>query len=201
MLKKAVMIVAFVILTLGTWAVIADNNGGEAFEYFPLKAKNIWSYKASLPNNEAFSQQVMVTDQVGQNIKTVIFVNKTPWMEVSYLLNEQGLFRTKQISAEGVTTLEPKQMVLASKLVPGMSWNWETDDKKEKETAKVIGIEKVTVPAGTFEALLVQYEGNYKDGATYLEKTWFVKGVGYVKSILSTADQSIIKELLEYKIN
>lgn len=202
MLKKKYMksLIIILLLAMGTQGAFAADNGGDAFEYFPLKTQNFWSYKVTLPNDEVYSQVLFVNNQVGQDIKVVILINQMPWMEVGYLLNEQGLFRTKQISGEGVTTIEPKQLVLASKLDPGISWNWDAADQKGKETAKVVGYEKVTVTAGAFEALLVQYEGVYSDGTAYLEKTWFVKGIGYVKVVSTSAGMTTTKELLEYKI-
>ncbi|NLW45724.1 MAG: hypothetical protein GXY86_00055, partial [Firmicutes bacterium] len=48
---------------------------------------------------------------------------------------------------------------------------------------------------------LIQYEGVYKDGKAYFEKTWFVKDVGYVKAVTTVDGQTIIKELVEYKTN
>lgn len=203
MLKKRLLILLLVVFLpiYGAGVGLAIDNGGEAFEYFPLKAQNYWAYKVSLPDNKAYSQIVLVNSNNGQDIRTVIFINQMPQMEVVYKLNEQGLFRTKQISAEGVNTLNPMQLVLASKLDPGSGWSWEATDEKGKETAKVIGFEKITVPAGTFDALLVQYEGVYNDGTNYLEKTWFVKGAGYVKVVSVVEDTIVTKELLEYKVN
>ncbi len=202
-LKKigVLSILAVILLSIGTWVVLAEDTGGEAIEYFPLKEKNFWAYKISLPNNETYSQIVAVNSQIGQNIRAVVLINQMPWMEIAYIVNEEGLFRTKQISAQGVEVIEPRQMVLASKLNAGVNWNWEAADQKGKETARVIGKEKVTVPVGTFDALLVQYEGVYKDGTVYLEKTWFVKGIGYIKVESSAGDQTITKELVEYKVN
>ncbi len=196
-----IQLIAVLLIIMGNWRVLAADVGGEAYEYFPLKAQNYWTYKVSLPENKAYSQIVFVNSNMGQDIKVMVVINQIPVMEVAYLLNEQGLFRTKQISAEGVVTLKPMQLVLASKLEPGMSWNWEAAEEKGKETAKVVGFEKVSVPAGTFEALLVQYDGLYNDGTAYSEKTWFVKDVGYVKVVSVTADMTVTKELLEYKIN
>lgn len=196
-----IFLIIVLLLVMNTLVVFAADNGGEAFEYYPLKTQNYWSYKVTLPNNEAYSQILFVNSQVGQDVRVVVLINQMPLMEIGYTLNEEGLFRTKQISPNGVVTLDPKQMVLASKLNPGMSWNWESADKKERESVKVIGVEKVTVPAGTFDALLVQYEGVYTDGTAYIEKTWFVKGIGYVKAVTSRANQTDTKELLEYKTN
>lgn len=194
-------ILTAIILIAANWVAFAEDIGGEAIRYFPLKAQNAWSYKVTLPNNESYSQILVVNSQFGQDIRVVVLINQMPWMEVVYSVNDEGLFRTKQISAQGVETIEPKQMVLAAKMDEDQVWTWEAADAKSKETVKVTGFEKVTVPAGTFEAIVVQYEGVYKDGAAYLEKTWFVKDVGYVK-VASTIDgQTVIKELLEYKTN
>ncbi len=199
--RHLIGLVAVLVFLMSAWTILAIDDGGEAFEYFPLKAQNYWAYKVSLPDNKAYSQIVLVNSDIGQDIRAVVLINQIPQMEVVYKLNEEGLFRTKQISPEGVSTLNPIQLVLASKLDPGSSWSWEATEGKGKETAKVVGFEKVTVPTGTFEALLVQYEGVYNDGTAYFEKTWFVKGVGYVKVVSTVGDMTITKELLEYKVN
>lgn len=203
MLKRHLirLVAVFLILIVTSWPVLAIDDGGDALEYFPLKARNYWAYKMSLPDNKVYSQIVLVNSNSGQDIRTVVIINQMPQMEVVYKLNEQGLFRTKQISAEGVNTLKPMQTVLPSKLAPGSVWNWEANEGAGKEVAKVVGFEKVTVPVGTFEALLVLYEGVFDDGAAYSEKTWFVKGVGYVKAVTTIGETTITKELLEYEVN
>jgi hypothetical protein len=194
-------VLAAILLIVCNWHAIAEGVGGEATLYFPLKVNNVWSYKVTLPNNEVYSQILIVNSQVGQDIRVGVLINRMPFAEVIYSINEEGLFRTKQISAQGVEVIEPKQMVLAAKNNADQVWNWEAADTGEKESIKVIGFEKVTVPVGTFEALLVQYEGVYKDGKAYLEKTWFVKDIGYVKATTTIDGQTIIKELVEYKTN
>ena len=194
-------VLAAILLIVCNWHAIAEGVGGEATLYFPLKVNNVWSYKVTLPNNEVYSQILIVNSQVGQDIRVGVLINRMPFAEVIYSINEEGLFRTKQISAQGVEVIEPKQMVLAAKNNADQVWNWEAADTGEKESIKVIGFEKVTVPVGAFEALLVQYEGVYKDGKAYLEKTWFVKDIGYVKATTTIDGQTIIKELVEYKTN
>lgn len=202
MLKRHLrqLVAAFLMLTIVSWPVLAIDAGGDAFEYFPLKVQNYWAYKVSLPDNKVYSQIVLVNSKSGQDIRTVVFINQIPQMEVVYKLNEQGLFRTKQISAEGVNTLKPMQTVLPFKLALDSVWSWEASEGPGEETAKVVRVEKVTVPAGTFEALLVKYEGIFNDGAAYSEMTWFVKGVGYVKAVTTIGGTTITKELLEYNV-
>jgi hypothetical protein len=194
-------ILAAILLIVCNWIALAKGIGGEATLYFPLKVNNIWSYKVTLPNNEYYSQIMIVNSQVGQDIRVGVLINRMPFAEVIYSVNEEGLFRAKQISAQGVEVIEPKQMVLAAKIKADQVWNWEAADGREKESVKVIGFEKVTVPVGSFEALLVQYEGVYKNGKAYLDRTWFVKDVGYVKATTTIDGQTIIKELVEYKTN
>ena len=196
------LLAVLLMLIIVDWPVLATIDvGGEALEYFPLKARNYWAYKVSLPDNKAYSQIVLVNSNSGQDIRTVVFINQMPQMEVVYKSDGQGLFRTKQISAEGVNTLSPMQTVLPSEVSLGSVWSWEATEGPGKEIAKVVSFEKVTVPVGTFEALLVQYEGVFNDGVAYSEKTWFVKGVGYVKAVTTVGGTTITKELLDYEVN
>jgi hypothetical protein len=49
-----------------------------------------------------------------------------------------------------------------------------------------IAIETVTVPAGTFEAMRVDHEITYAQGATDTLNYWYAPGVGCVKMIERT---------------
>ena len=71
---------------------------------------------------------------------------------------------------------------------------------KMKETSKVLATEKVTVAAGTFETLLIQCQGIDDKGVAYDEKTWYAKGIGYVKDENLIEGKTYISELTEYNI-
>jgi hypothetical protein len=72
---------------------------------------------------------------------------------------------------------------------------------QQKNAARVIGTEKISVPAGTFTALKVQaaYDirvPGYTDSYVFIR--WFAPGVGLVKEM--TADGTTIKELTAYHV-
>jgi hypothetical protein len=53
--------------------------------------------------------------------------------------------------------------------------------------AKIIGMEKVTVPAGTYDALVVNLKANMSSGSVNAKidgKTWYVKDIGMVQQSL-----------------
>ena len=89
------------------------------------------------------------------------------------------------------------QPLLIPKMSVGASWKWESADKKRRESSKVVGTEKVTVPAGTFETLVVQYEGVSDSGKAYLDKTWYAKGIGYVKDVMTIDGKATTLELYQ----
>lgn len=72
-------------------------------------------------------------------------------------------------------------------LTDGKTWNWEGQEIMENEintinlSATVIGIEKVKVPAGSFEAVKVQTNITSTSGSKNIVNEWYAKNIGMVK--------------------
>ena len=99
-------------------------------------------------------------------------------------------------------TLDGNPIEMPAKLAPGSTWK--TDYKvtlpksaqlpaggtsEDHSTFKVVGTEKVTTKAGTFDALLVESNGNdvlNGQPVSLHTKTWYVKDRGPVKIVLET---------------
>ncbi len=90
-----------------------------------------------------------------------------------------------------IGTITPHQLELPAKLDIGSKWNAETKIElgggitiEHKSVNKVIGIQKIKTPAGSYDALLIQssgpatIQGEHKEIRT---RAWFVKGLGAVK--------------------
>jgi hypothetical protein len=178
----------------------ADSN--DAAAYFPLKTGNMWIYKVSMTGvTNSFSQRIKVTDPENGNPKIIVYDPKdNPLAFISYLENDKGIFKVKQMSPAGVEEYKPLWQVLSSKMNVGATWGWESGDHKMKETSKVLAMEKITILAGTFETMLIQCEGVDNRGSAYVEKTWYAKGVGYVKDENTTEGKTYITELSEYQL-
>jgi len=199
-MKRNLLIVGLILvvfLSLGSyygWAAVEEYH-----PYFPLKPGNQWIYKMTLSDNSVASRLVGVSTPSDGKSRLMIIINKDPYAEIHYSYIERKLYRVKQITAFGIKNIEPMEMVLPAELKTGMSWSWEAADKSEKETSKVLGVEKVTVPAGTFEAVVVQCD-NTLNGEACQEKTWFVKDIGYVKDVQVGSGNNITTELVDYRL-
>jgi hypothetical protein len=172
----------------------------DAAVYYPLKTGNKWIYNVSLPDGSSYKQTVTVLDPEKKKIRERITYEDNLLAELHFTETNQGLYKMEEVSQSGVLSFDPYQMVLSSKLIVGSSWSWESKDGKMKETAKVIATEKVTVPAGEFTALVVQCEGIDETGISYVDKTWYVKKVGYVKHVYSADGKIANLELAEYTL-
>jgi hypothetical protein len=187
-------------LSLGIYYAWAAEPGNDGAGYYPLKEGNKWVYKETFYDGKAVPHMEQVLSVEKDNVRLGITRDGQPFAEVHYQLGKDGVFKTQVISAYGVDASKPYQKVLPAKISAGYTWNWESDDKKAKETARVVGFEKVTVPAGTFGAVLIQYDGTIDNEPAYSEKTWFVKGVGYVKNVSVVKGETTTLEMTDYKL-
>lgn len=168
--------------------------------YYPLEVGNRWEYRITINGSPTSIIQMIGVISVKNGEARLGFVrNGFAMAEVCYTQNKSGIFKTKQITAFGTTNYQPAQPLVTSNMSVGTGWNWEADDKTKKESVKVVSTEKVTVPAGTFDALVLNYEG-VEGKEDYTEKTWFVKGIGYVKNIQVDKKQTVITELIKYEV-
>ena len=189
------------VLSLGIGALLVYGaNSGDAEAYYPMKTGSLWSYKVTLPDKTTYSQIMEVSDPDDKYIRQVAYVNNQPAAIAYFIQNEQGILKTKEIYASGTLKFEPMQMVLPANLKVGSTWSWLSVDQKAKETGIVVAEEKVTVTAGTFDTILIQSDGVDKDGVAYVDRTWFAKGIGYVKNEVVANGETVTRELVEYKL-
>jgi hypothetical protein len=82
------------------------------------------------------------------------------------------------LSAESET---PQAMVsLRWPFTPGTVWGGRPLSSGQ-ETIQIIGVETVTVPAGTFQAVQVEHRKVYTHGKQDILRYWYAEGVGLVK--------------------
>ncbi len=202
MMKKSWIIIIFgCIGLLGIGLFIALSvNPDDDLSYFPLEAGNRWVYKVTLPDSKIVRSDLVVLDPDAQTMRLNVYNNEVPVAEIHYLKNQQGLFKVKEISAGGTTYFEPAQKILGSKLLPGATWNWASTNTKAAIKAKVMDGGKVKVQAGTFDTILIHTEGTFDDGTQFVDQTWYAKGVGYVKSLVTANKVTQTEELMDYKL-
>ncbi len=122
----------------------------------------------------------------------------------SYEVTPEGI-RVSQLLGN---VIDPPVLYMPSDLSAGKQWTYEYtisnmgQQIKVSTTAKVIGTEKVSVPLGDFDAILIEETGTLSAEALNLTatgKTWLVNGVGVVKMTGrqrgKTGDQQVDREV------
>jgi hypothetical protein len=199
-LGLGIAILAVITLLIGGIMVFGANFGDVAI-YFPLNPGSTWTYKVSTVGGTDSALHKIKATESENNPQLIVYDSKNnPQVFIYYTENEQGLFKTKMMGPSGIIEYKPAWLVLSSKMNVGATWSWESSDHKMKETSKVLAGEKVTVAAGTFETILIVCDGVDEQGNAYTEKTWYAKGVGYVKDENTFAGKTNITELTEYNI-
>jgi hypothetical protein len=96
-------------------------------------------------------------------------------------------FRRLQGASESVKdfTLTPPQPTLPRNPTVGQTWTWEgtSGPSEGTQTWTVVRKESLTVPAGTFEAIVVESTFTGEDDSRGKTTRWLVKGLGLVKEI------------------
>ena len=117
-----------------------------------------------------------------------------PMGETTLSLEKSGLYSTATTIGKG----GDHEMELPASLKVGTTWDvtsaYTTNEGRKIDTVakfKVLRNEKVTVPAGTFDALYIESDGTAKfDSQNVRMKTlnWYVKDHGQVKTEIITID-------------
>jgi hypothetical protein len=194
------MAVVGIVLLLGAGLFMAFSaEPADDMAYFPLETGNQWAYQSIYFDDTKFREDLVVDKPDNGTLRLMVFNNANPVAEIQFQRDKNGLFKTKEISGAGVAAYVPAQLSLASKLNVGASWKWQSADGKGKYTSKVRAGGKITVPAGTFDTIVVHTDGVSESGEAYIDETWYAKGIGYVKCITTIGDKKKVDELVEYK--
>jgi hypothetical protein len=136
------------------------------------------------------TQETRVTVKNDQVIVAVDWHDGLEYMDNDrYVCDQKGV---RANVAQG-NILNPPFLYLPAKLSPGAKWKSYSEfvtsagvRLKMDFDCKVIGTQKVTVPLGTYDAILVVQTGKVTSdksiNATQEGKNWFVKGIGMIKS-------------------
>ena len=147
--------------------------------------------------------------------------NKAANSERSLILTAAGVspdIGTMTTSIGPVTTSKSSGVYLPTELTPGLRWAWTQALESPISTmevagsAEVIGTQRVTVPAGTFEAVVVRSEVKnhvVSKGGTIppidhvqRDESWYVRGLGLVKNVTQTdAGYRADKLLVRYSVH
>lgn len=179
-------------LTLFTPAAFAQD-----VNYYPLKDGSAWRYKLSANGRvlEVTNRLAKIEDVGGEKLATIeTIINDAVQATEQVSSTAKGVFRHNFSGMDVV----PKLPLVRLPLKDGDAW--ETDITIGTEKAKIqckLGKDKVTVPAGKYDAITVQVETE-QGGQKVSSKYWFAPGVGPVKQTIKLGGIDAVMELEKY---
>lgn len=183
------------------FSVVHGADSGDVRAYFPLKVGNKWMYEVTLPDKNKVTQIIGIVPYEGDTFKMGVMFNDHPVEDVHFRETEKGIFKVKEITGAGTINYDPEQPLLPAKITAGSSWEWVSKVNNMKEKVTITSLkEKVEVPAGKFDAILVKSEGVDGTDASYIDLAYYVKGVGMVKEVFTASNQTRTIELIKYEV-
>ena len=165
-------------------------------EFYPLKKDTKWVYKVG---ETTITVRVANVTPEGATLETLVS-DKAVASEVIQVKSD-GVFRTQINKAK----IEPPVLILKLEggKVAAKGTKWEINSKIQDQVVKgtftiTEDKEKVKVPAGEFEAVVVNGPEFEIAGTKTGVKYWFAKDKGVVKLTYSIAGNDAVLELKEY---
>jgi hypothetical protein len=195
-------------------------------EYYPLKKGERWTYQVTdlkktpakvdpkmkvdvvVEKEEVYTRNKMTKDgkPVFENGKQVVekftgFLLKSTSGQNSkadhVVVLEDGIYRVH--TAE--VPLTPPLQIFKMPLKPGEAWVWEANSTSGKEVIKgtfTARLEKITVPAGTYNAIAIRFVSDPSVGTPFEFTNWFVPKIGMAKHHVKSKDHERLLELQSY---
>ena len=172
-------------------------------DYFPLRVGDSWTYRSTADGSE-FTIKVLSEEKQADGTILYLLEKQAGAVIRTWYSKANGFVNILREAYEGhelqIKYDEKPRLHLKLPLVAGATWTWagkSTTQMDMTEASKVVGLETVVVPAGTFRAMKI--ETQVSEGPAGVLKTyWYADGVGLVKS---TSDSGQIKygfELADY---
>ena len=165
-------------------------------EFYPLKKDTKWVYKVG---ETTITVRVANADANGATLETLVN-DKAVASEVIQVKSD-GVFRTQINKAK----IEPPVLILKldGGKVAAKGAKWDVNSKIQDQPVKgsftiTEDKEKVKVPAGEFESVVVNGPDFEIAGTKTGVKYWFAKDKGVVKLTYSIAGNDAVLELKEY---
>lgn len=197
--------------------------------YVPVKAGATWTYKNTNNVTKTLIQVATITDVADRSFtEKVAMGDSTTWTE-SWSCVDGGLLQLQNnggpagaaLGPNGkatITTTSNTGLTLPTDPHAGDTWSQVTEGvikgggltltQKTSLTSRAVGMESVTVPAGTFQALRIDGQSKVdvtnQDGSkmhfTGTTSVWVVAGKGLVKSVSNFASVDTTSELESMQI-
>jgi uncharacterized protein DUF3108 len=203
MIKARTFSIVALLVFLITINAGAQKPKAPAPDYFPLRVGDSWTYRGTSGDTE-YTIKVLEEEKPAAGGTIRYLVEKLAGAQVHTLFSKEGgwvfMHSERYPEHEGLEAkYEPARKYLPTPLVAGVKWEWSGKDYTQtevKESNQVIGLESVTVPAGTFRAMKVVSEIT---AAARMTKTfWYADGVGLVKTTTDAGQIKYGAELTDY---
>jgi hypothetical protein len=188
-------------------------------EYFPLKKGVHWTYQVTdlkktpakadpkmkvevvVEKEEIYSRNKLTKDGKPAIEKFTGFLLKSTSGQNSkvdqVVVLEDGIYRVH--TAE--VPLTPPLQIFKMPLKPGEKWVWEANSTSGKEVIKgtfTARQEKITVPAGTYNAIAITFVSDPSVGTPFEFTNWFVPKIGMAKHHVKSKDHERLLELQSF---
>jgi hypothetical protein len=183
------------VLLLGTTALAQNVTPPVNTDYVPLKAGTKWVYKVG---EVLVTVKVASSDKDGTKLDTE--VNGKVVASETLQVTAEGVVRTK-INANAITPPVTILKLAGGKVNKGDKWKVESTVQGQAVKGEFMvkdDKESVTVPAGKFDAVVVDGPEFDIAGTKTAVKYYFVPGKGIVKQSYSIQGNEAVLELKEY---
>ncbi|HVB57313.1 MAG TPA: hypothetical protein VNE63_12945 [Candidatus Acidoferrales bacterium] len=203
--QAAAPLVSLLVAVLAVFPMLASSSLAQGL-VFPLRMGTRWTYHLHQKNapgvrfrgpdaalakgnvlDATVISEVRGVDRIGDAnyVRIESRRNEQLWMTEWYRVVPQGLFlgKTAQADEGSEVVMTPPQQVLNTSLQRGESWIWKSVDAPAVIRARVLGPDRVAVPAGSYSAVAVETDLVLHQGqatVTTREIRWFASGTGFV---------------------
>lgn len=184
--------------------------------YFPSQVGNLWVYQIKRTIADKSEDMLMELKITGfeevNGVTTFVlesFLQSKPLQKEYYGKTDKALFCQRRVivrdDGDIILDLNPAEKMLEFPLQAGQKWTWsgKADVLAGDFVFTVVGEEKITVSAGTFDTYKLKIDGKMADGSTAVSFRWFARDVGMVKeetTVTSGAKMTVLAELKSYTV-
>lgn len=195
-----------IVAVVSVFAAAAGAAASSPAAYFPLAEGTVWTYRTN--THGEIIMRVGPVARVGSNACRIIetVVGGTTTQRECYGVEGDGVYAYERSYPAGTLRLDPPQRVLAIPIAVGQAWEWTGRLGDQEVTLKYTWArrERVQVPAGSYDAMQLYFEGLVPPNVQVQTWRWFAAGVGMVKedSLVTQVNQRarVYAELVAVKI-
>jgi hypothetical protein len=172
---------------------------------------NEWTFRVEVQsgsqrtNASELKISVMTTERIGDVDTYVLAYSQSGnvFQKRNYAWKEGRLYLYRTVADTQPSVVDPPKQTLESPLSIGRKWAWSgfAGTYRGAEEVEVVSMEKIVVPAGTFDAYKVKYVLKSASLGPTVHR-WFVDGVGLVREENILPDESgvIVLELTSFRL-